>query len=325
MAILLTLAMLTAAETASVAAPLVPVADLPLPGGASRFDYQWVDPRARRLYIAHLGAGSLVVFDLASQRVVGEVGGLPSVHGVVAVPERHLLLATVTGEKKLALIDDRSLHVEAKIPAGEYPNGLAYDPRSARVFVSNNAGAGIGVVELDGRRALPGIDVGGGAGNSQYDAGSGHVFATVHGDPVLVEIDPALPGVVQRHRLRGVKTCHGLLIASEPRLAFAACGGAAPRLVIFDLRGGRQMASLPLQPHVDVLAFDSGWHRLYAASSSGMVSVFSAEGAAVKELGRLFVGPNAHTVAADPVSHQVYFPLEDLEGHATLRIMKPSR
>ncbi|MDP9149510.1 MAG: YncE family protein, partial [Myxococcota bacterium] len=128
--------------------PLIPVADVPLPGHASRFDYQSVDPVTRRLYIAHLGDGSLVVFDLAGQRVIHELTGLPSVHGVVVAPEQHLVFATVTGDRALALIDDRTFQVQASVPAGAYPNGLAYDPRSGRVFVSNNSGVGVGVVDV---------------------------------------------------------------------------------------------------------------------------------------------------------------------------------
>src|SRR6516162_3903966 len=38
--------------------PLTPVADVPLPGRASRFDYQAVDATSRRLYAAHLGDSS---------------------------------------------------------------------------------------------------------------------------------------------------------------------------------------------------------------------------------------------------------------------------
>jgi hypothetical protein len=43
---------------------------------------------------------------------------------------------------------------------------------------------------------------------------------------------------------------------------------------------------------------------------------------AVTELGRGFVGPNAHSVAVDPATHRVYFPLENLQGHPVLRIMQ---
>src|SRR5436190_6894579 len=94
------LVLLLAAATAGDARgslPLKLVRDVPLPGGPTRFDYQWVDATKRRLYIAHLGADSLLVFDLRAQKLVGEVAGLPSVHGVVAAPEHHLVFATATG------------------------------------------------------------------------------------------------------------------------------------------------------------------------------------------------------------------------------------
>src|SRR5262249_20683874 len=158
-----------AAPPATSSLPLEHVADVPLPGGATRFDYQWIDAERRLLYIAHLGDGTLVVFDLDAQRVVGEVPHLPSVHGVVAAPDQHLVLATATAEKTLELIDDRTFEVKARVPAGEYPNGLAYDPASGRAFVSNNAGRGVAVVDVKAAKAEPGIDIGGGAGNTQYD------------------------------------------------------------------------------------------------------------------------------------------------------------
>jgi len=43
--------------------PLELVEDVPLPGGAFRFDYQSLDSEGGRLYIAHLGANRLTVFD----------------------------------------------------------------------------------------------------------------------------------------------------------------------------------------------------------------------------------------------------------------------
>jgi hypothetical protein len=56
----------------SIAAPsLERVADIPLPGSASRFDYQSIDTTTDRLYISHMGAGEMVVFDLKTRQVVG--------------------------------------------------------------------------------------------------------------------------------------------------------------------------------------------------------------------------------------------------------------
>jgi hypothetical protein len=80
------LALLVVARAATAAeqtpAPLRLVADIPMPGAAVRFDYQSFDPASGRLYIAHMNADQLVVFDTHSRQVVANLEGLPRVHGV---------------------------------------------------------------------------------------------------------------------------------------------------------------------------------------------------------------------------------------------------
>jgi hypothetical protein len=111
-------------------------------------------------------------------------------------------------------------------------------------------------------------------------------------------------------------------VASKQRLAFAACRGAAPLLAVVDLSARRQTMTVPLPAGIDVLAFDAGLGRLYAASETGTVAVYGvAADRSVRELSRGFLGPNAHTVAVDPATPRVYFPQENLGGRPVLRVM----
>ena len=52
----------------SVDKVLTKVVDVPMPGPAVRFDYQTFDPSSGRLYIAHMNADQLVVFDTSKSR-----------------------------------------------------------------------------------------------------------------------------------------------------------------------------------------------------------------------------------------------------------------
>ena len=81
----------------TTAAPLRLVADIPLPGTSSRFDYQSLDHAMGRLFVAHMGAGQLVVFDTRSARVIGTLEGFPTVTGVLAVPAEHRVYASAAG------------------------------------------------------------------------------------------------------------------------------------------------------------------------------------------------------------------------------------
>ena len=64
---------LAAAATLAVggsALPLKQVARVPLSGSSVRFDYTSLDPGSHRLYIAHMDASRLLVFDLRTRRVI---------------------------------------------------------------------------------------------------------------------------------------------------------------------------------------------------------------------------------------------------------------
>jgi hypothetical protein len=104
--------------------PLRQVADIPLPGKAVRFDYQTLDASHGRLYIAHMNADQLVVFDTKKREVVANLDGFPSVHGVRAVPELGKVYASATGEHKVAVVDMESLKTIAKAGPVNYPDVL---------------------------------------------------------------------------------------------------------------------------------------------------------------------------------------------------------
>lgn len=303
--------------------PLRVLADVPLTGGTTRFDYQSLDSNSGRLYIAHLGSDLLTVFDIKKQTVVGDVKDLKRVHGVLAVPELHRVYASATGTNELAVIDDQSLSVIARVPAGDYPDGIAYASKANKIYVSDLHGKTDTVIDAKTNQRLKTIALGGGAGNSQYDSAGDRIFVTVDGREELAEIDPNSDQVVAHYPLTGCKGSHGLLIDSERRLAFAACEDNA-KLVVFDLDAKKATATLSVGSDPDVLAFDSALRRLYVSAESGIVSVFDERDRGLQKIGESFFAPNAHSVAVDPGTHQVYFPLQNIGGKPILRIAIPS-
>src|SRR6476620_5809655 len=121
------------ADTASGTLPLRVLTDVPLTGGTTRFDYQSLDSSGR-LYIAHLGSDLLTVFDVNTQSVIGDVKDLKRVHGALAVPGLHRVYASATGNNELAVIDDQSLAIVARVPAGDYPDGVAYASKANKIY-----------------------------------------------------------------------------------------------------------------------------------------------------------------------------------------------
>jgi len=302
--------------------PLKQVADIPLPGKAVRFDYQSLDASHGRLYIAHMNADQLLVFDTKKREVVANLDGFPSVHGVWAVPALDRVYASATGEHKVAVVDMKSLKTIAKVGPVHYPDGIAYAPGPKRVFVSDEHGDADAVIDATTNALLTTIPLGGGAGNTVYDSGSGHILVAVHEKNELVAIDPGAAKIVGHYPVPGIESPHGVALDLNARLAFVA-GEENNKLALVDLSNMQVLATYLVGKDPDVLAFDPGLKQLYVSAESGNVTVFREKGKTLVNVGSLFM-PHAHTVSVDAETHLVYFPLQSMDGHPLLRIMEPT-
>jgi DNA-binding beta-propeller fold protein YncE len=291
-----------------------------------RFDYQSLDTTTDRLYIAHLGAGTLLVVDVQNRRVIADVNGFSEVHGVLVVPDLGRVYASVTGRQQVAVIDAKALTVLARIDGIDYPDGIAYAPNVRRVFVSDEHGGADFVIDVFADTLVARIPLGGEAGNTVYDPVTACILVAVHQTNEIAVIDPETNTIVAHMPVPGIQAPHGIALDAQRRLAFVA-GETNARLAVLDLTSGKVIATYSVGADPDVLAFDPGWGRLYVGSESGTVSAFTeieAPGGIHLVREGDFAMPHAHTVAVDPRTHLIYFPLQDLDGGPVLRIMTAS-
>src|SRR5881296_2897188 len=113
-------------------APLRVVADVPLPGSGSRFDYQSLEPASGRLFISHMGAGPY---------------------------------ASATGDHEVVVVNDSTFQIVARVPGPRFPDGIAYAPEERRVFVSDESGRRDFVIDARTNSVVTQIELDGEAGN----------------------------------------------------------------------------------------------------------------------------------------------------------------
>ena len=289
------------------------VADIPLPGGATRFDYCSIDPTANRLYFSHMGDGELMVFDVRAEKLVAHLPGFPTMTGVLAVPELMRVYGSVTKNHEVAVVDAETLKIVKRIPDGKFPDGLTYSPETKKLYVSDESGGVDTVIDTQTNQKLRAIDLGGEAGNTQYDLTSHHIFVAVQTRNQMVEIDPKTDTIIARYEVKGGKHPHGFYICAEANRAFISCQDDN-KLVVFNLASHLEEDVFSVGSDPDVLAFDKELKVLYVACEGGGASVFKWTGDKLKKLGDEDVGPNAHTVAVDSKTHKSYFPLKNVNG-----------
>ncbi len=293
------------------------VASVPLPGHTTRFDYQSFDPVSGRLYIAHLGDSHLVVFNTKTNRVIADLPGFPHVHGVLYVPRLNRVYATVSSLSKrkngqLMVLDTKSLRVVGTFETGIHPDGLDFEPKTGRLFVSNEWGKDVSVFDTTNNKMLERIPLHGEVGNTRIDSMEHRIYSTVQTRNLLVRIDPFSLQVDRKYRLP-CRHPHGLWVNSSDRVAYIACEKDA-RLLVVDLSSGRTLARYPTGKKPDVLSFDPTRKMLYVAAESGEVSVYKQSGKLLTPLSTDFLWKNAHTIFADPGTHRLYLPLQNMGG-----------
>jgi DNA-binding beta-propeller fold protein YncE len=298
------------------------VADIPLPGGATRFDYASLDASAGRLYFSHMGDGKLMVFDIRAEKLVTNLPGFPTMTGVLVVPSLHRVYGSVTKNHEVAVVDTDTLTILKRIPDGKFPDGLAFSPETKKLYVSDESGGVDTVIDTTKNEKLGSISLGGEAGNTQYDPASHLIYVAVQTRNQLVAIDPQTDKIIARYDLKKGKHPHGFYIDAPRNRAYISCQGD-DKLIVFSLDSHQEEDVFAVGGGPDVLAFDSELHLLYVACESGGVSIFKAENGKLIKLGDADVGPNSHTVAVDSKTHKAYFALKNFNGAPALRIMVP--
>ncbi len=298
-------------------------ADVPLTGGVSRFDYQSLDSQTGTLYISHMGAGQIIVFNTQQAKISTVLNGFPGVTGVLILPELHRLYASVTRHHQVMVLDSQSLKVIAKIPAGHFPDGMAYVPETHELYVSDEMGGEVTVINLLTNKRAASLKMGGEVGNTRYDSNSHTILVNVQGKNELVTIDPKTQKILNHYPIKGGKNPHGLCLDSNSHLAFIACDGDE-KLVVMDLNNFQEIGVADVGKDPDVMAFDDNLGYLYVASESGVVSIFRVRDRKIEKFGDYPVGQNAHSVLVDPKTHFLYFPLRKVNKGPVLRIMKPA-
>jgi DNA-binding beta-propeller fold protein YncE len=300
-------------ENSDAPLPLRPVGEVPLPGDSSRFDYASLDEQRGLLFIAHLGASEVVEVDVRANQVVRTIPNVSQVHGVLVVGPLNRVYATATGANQVVAMSETTGAEIGRAPTGQYPDGLAYDPRRNAIWTTNESGGTATVVDAATLQPKKTVALGAEVGNIGYDQDSDRMLVAVQGRNDLAVIDPAALTVAQRVALPGCQHPHGLNVDARDRLVFVACDQNAALLTV-DQTNWNVTASNPVGEDPDVLAYDASAHRVYVGAESGTLTTLDLRDHTLAVTGSGHLADGAHVVAVDSITHRSYYPVPSGNG-----------
>ena len=297
---------------------------IPIPGD-SGWDYITADTDARRLYVPH--GTEVVVMDLDSKKIVGEITGLKGVHGVALAPEFGHGFISATDPGSVTMFDLKTFAVLNKERVGDDPNGIIYDPHTKRVFSADRGSKRLTAMDAKTGKIVGGVEDLGGRTEHLASDEAGHVFLNMQDVGKLHKIDATSMKVLETWRI--APPCaqpSSMDIDRKHNRVFIGCRGGGPSqppaptiLAVVDGTNGKVVATQPIGAGVDALEFDPKTGLIYVSTGGGdgALSIFHQDAPAKYSLVQnVKTLPGARTMALDRKTGKVYLPVADV-GPAT--------
>jgi len=294
--------------------------DLPGPAG-KRFDYLTIDPDDHYLISAHLAAAQTYVIDLRTNKVVATVTDTPGAEGVEYIPELRKFYTSNAYDNTLGVVDLKQMKVIKKLKTEAKPDGSTYAAPFHKLYVSDERGKAEAIVDVNKDEIIKTLHFDSETGMPQFDPVAKKVYVNLQDQNIFAVIDPATDEVVARYPVGRCKENHGMALDPEHHRAFLSCEGN-DLMTVFDLDKHQPIAFLPMASGPDVIKFDPGLKRIYAACYSGANSVFHMDDPDhYRKLEDFPVQKKVHSLAVDLTTHRVYAPEQEADGKPVARMV----
>jgi len=277
--------------------------------GEGGWDYLVLDAATRRLYLSH--STHVVVFDVDSHKVVGDIPDTQGVHGIALAPELGRGFVSNGRANSVTIFDLKTLKTLGTVPAGTNPDAILYDGVSRRVFAFNGRSKDATVIDAAVGKVLSTFPVGGKPEFAVAD-GKGSVYVNVEDTSEILQIDAQKMAVLHRWPLAPCKEPTGLAMDPKSRRLFAVCDNQM--MAVVDADSGKVVATPKIGEGPDAVAFDPGTEEIFSSNGeSGTLTILHEEAPDKYALvENVPTKEGARTLALDLKTHTLYLPSAEM-------------
>jgi DNA-binding beta-propeller fold protein YncE len=310
------------AENPSAAPPEYrAVTEIPV-GREGGWDYLAEDVVSRRLYVTH--ATRVVVIDMDTNEVVGEIPELPGVHGFAVAHDLGLGFASNGRENTIAIVDLNTLEVLGRVDTGDNPDGILFVPGFDEVYAFNGRGHSATVMNARTGEVVATIPLPGKPEFAVFDPEARRIYNNIEDTNEIAVIDAATHELVALWPIAPGEEASGLAIDLANHRLFAVCGNAL--MVVVDSESGAVVASVPIGDGSDAARFDPGTQLAFSSNGEGTVTVVHEDSpTSFSVVQTLTTQRSARTMTLDPSTHRIYLSAAQYEDQPADSTGAPQR
>jgi len=273
-------------------------------GGEGGWDYLTVDNAARRLYISR--GTHVMVVDLATEKLAGDIPDTPGVHGIAVAPELNRGFISNGRANTASIFDLKTLKILGQVKTGTNPDAILYDPATRRVFTFNGRSNDATVIDAATGEVLSTIPLGGKPEFARSDE-MGKVYVNIEDKSEVVEIDSKNLTVLRRFSLNPGEEPSGMGFDVKHHLIFSGCHNKI--MTVLDTVSGKVIAAVPIGEGVDGNGFDPETGLAFSSNGDGTLTVARESSPGKFEVAEtITTQQGSRTMTVDPKTHAVYLP-----------------
>ena len=274
-------------------------------GGDGGWDYLTADSTNRHLFVSH--TGQVEVFDLDSQKRIGEITGLNRIHGIALAHEFGAGFISDGGANQIVQFDLKTLKVSKKIPAGANPDGIVYDGYSKQVFAFNGRSGDATVVSAENGTVAGTIKLGSKPEFPVSDE-KGNIFVNMEDKSEIIKIDARKRTILGHWPLTPCEAPSGLAIDIAGRRLFSVCDNKM--MAVVNSTSGKVIATPVIGEGPDAAGYDPGTKLIFSSNGeSGTLTVIrEMDSNHFTVAQNVETAQGARTMALDEKTHKIFLP-----------------
>ena len=282
-------------------------------GGEGGWDYLTVDPQTHRLYVPR--STHTMVIDPDSGKVLADIPGQKTAHGVAVVPQAGRgFISDGGGEGAVFIFDLKTNALLGKVAAKPDADGIIFDASSGQVLVvSGDEGVLMTLkpgIDPKSGKIDPPIELGGKPEFLASD-GAGKVYVNLVDKNQVAVVDIAAREVVARWPVAPGGAPVGMSIDVPKRRLFIGCRGPQ-KMIVMSTVDGKILADLPIGAGVDATKFDRA--QAFASCRDGSLAVAGETSPGKFAIVQTVKTPDgARTMGVDPGTNRIYLPTAEFE------------
>jgi YVTN family beta-propeller protein len=305
-----TLAALVLASSASHEMKPFRIVDTFHVGGEGGWDYLTVDSATHRLFVSR--STRIDVIDTQTGKVIGMVKGLRGTHQAV-IATGHKGYTSNGGDASVTVFDDRTYNELKKITVGEGSDAIIFDKASGHVFTFNGRGESSSVIDVKTDKVVATIPLGGKPEFPQVD-GKGHLFFNNESTSEVVEIDTKALKITRKWSIAPGEGPSGLAIDLKHHHLFSVTD---TKMVVSDYIEGKVVDVVTIGDGPDAAAFDPSLGLAWASCGDGTLTAakLGTDGK-YSVFQTVKTAPSARTCTLDPKTHRIYLAAAEMNEPA---------